>query len=149
MLHCFRVDLRDQGGISVGPSRICYLITCSVVQNFQMLKSGVVQTPGCCGIPRVLQRDRTPHKFSPFCQGMAGWSGWRLFCCCPKPFDVLFLHTLERPLCHINQGGSECQAVFSVNPEAFCRHRRRFIGKKSSYICSCNLCARTSPADVS
>lgn len=33
----------------------------------------------------------------------------------------------------------ECLAVFSVNLKAFCPRQPRFIGKKSGYICSCNL----------
>lgn len=65
-----------------------------------------------------------------------------------EPFDVLFQLTLERPLCHINQGCSECQAVFSVNPEASAYTGNDLLGKKSVYICSSNLLPDLA-ADVS
>lgn len=51
-----------------------------------------------------------------------------------KPFDVLFQRTLERPLCHINQGRSECHAVFCVNPEAFAYTGGDLLGKKQLFL---------------
>lgn len=70
-----------------------------------------------------------------------GQSGWLSLGCfavllLSKLFDVLFQRTLERPLCHINQGCSECQAVFSVNPAPATIYWEK---KKSIYICSGNL----------
>ncbi len=65
-----------------------------------------------------------------------------------EPFDVLFQHTLERPLCHINQSCSEYQAVFSVNPEASAYTGNDLLGKKAAIFVVATFC-RTSPADVS
>lgn len=65
-----------------------------------------------------------------------------------EPFDVLFQFTLERPFCHINQGGSECRAVFSVNPEASAHADNDLLGRKVAIFVAATFC-RTSPADVS
>lgn len=65
-----------------------------------------------------------------------------------EPFDVLFRPTLERPLCHINQGCSECHAVFSVNPEASASTHHDLLGRKAAIFVVATFC-QSSPADVS
>lgn len=65
-----------------------------------------------------------------------------------EPFDVLFPLTLERPLCHINQGHSEYQAVFSVNPEASAYTDNDLLGKKSAIFVAATF-SSPPPADVS
>lgn len=65
-----------------------------------------------------------------------------------ETFDVLFQPALERPLCHINQGCSECQAVFCVNLEASAYADDDLLGRKAAIFVVATFC-RTSPADVS
>lgn len=99
--------------------------------DFQMLKSGVVQTQGVVGF-LVSSSGTGHHTNSPRSVRQDRLVGMTFVLLLSEPFDVLFLHTLERPLCHINQGGSECQAVFSVNPEASADTGGDLLGKKAA-----------------
>ena len=80
---------------------------------------------------------------------ISGWPAGRhnVVLLLSKPFDVLFQCTLERPLCHINQGCSECHAVFSVNPKASAYTGNDLLGKKAA-IFEAGAFRQTSPADV-
>lgn len=57
-----------------------------------------------------------------------------LFCCCPKRLMFYFGQSLERPLCHINQGTQGIPHSVFCQSGGLCLHRQQFIGRNKLFL---------------